>query len=54
MKISKHKKGGLYHQYDRNFHTIFGHMLRLDGSVKDVQGCGSATRFCDCSTRKKI
>ena len=37
MKISEHKKGALYHQYDWNIHKMIGHMLRLDGSVKDTE-----------------
>ena len=38
IRISKHKKGALYHQYDWNFHKMIGYMRRLDGSVKDDNG----------------
>ena len=35
MKISKHKKGALYHQYGWNFHKMIAYMLSLDCTVKD-------------------
>ena len=37
-KMSTHKKGALYHQYDWNFHNTIGYMLCLDCSVKDYNG----------------
>ena len=37
-KMSEHKKGALYHQYDWTFHNIIGYMLHLDCSVKDDNG----------------